>query len=112
MGLRAYITEVKKEFHDEFANIGVLDKLRDFLEEHCSVFVAVGEPAECDFQEWEIDRNELENLIKGIESGEILCPDFGNKSAPGFVSGPSLLAWLKKLAVSSPDSSCVTIDWL
>lgn len=112
MGLRAHITEVKKEFHDEFANVGVLDELRGFLEEHCSLFVAVGEPSECDFQEWEIDRGELEGLIKRIETGEILCPDFGNKDDPGFVSGSSLLVWLKKLVVSSPDSSCVTIDWL
>lgn len=112
MGLSAYITEVKKEFHDEFANIGVLDQLRDFLEEHCSVFVTVGEPGESDFQEWEIDRCELESLIKGIESGEIRCPDFGNKDDPGFVCGSSFLAWLKKLVLSSPDSSCVTIDWL
>ena len=112
MGLRAYITEVKKEFHDEFANVGVLDALRDFLEAHCSVFVTVGESAESGFQEWEIDRGELEGLIEGIESGEIGCPDFGNKDEPGFVGGSSFLAWLKKLVVSSPDSSCVTIDWL
>lgn len=112
MGLRAYVTEVKKEFHDEFAGVGVLDELRGFLEEHCSVFVTVGEPSESDFQEWEIDRGELESLIERIESGEISCPDFGNKGEPGFVSGLALLAWLKKLVVSSPDSSCVTIDWL
>ena len=112
MSLRAYITEVKKEFHDKFANIGVLDDLRDFLEEHCSVFVSIGEPGESDFQEWEIDRGELEDLIKKIESGEIRCPDLGNKNEPGFVGGSSFLAWLKKLVVSSPDNSCVTIDWL
>ena len=112
MGLRAYITEVKKEFHDEFANIGVLDELRGFLEEHCSVFVSIGEPGESDFQEWEIDRGELEDLIKKIESGEIRCPDLGNKNEPGFVGGSSFFAWLKKLVVSSPDNSCVTIDWL
>ena len=112
MGLSAYITEVKKEFHDEFANAGVLDGLRDFLEEHCSVFVTVGEPDESDFQEWEIDRGELEDLIRRIGSGEISCPDLGKKNEPSFVCGASLLAWLKKLVVSSPDSSCVTIDWL
>ena len=112
MGLRAYITEVKKEFHDEFANAVVLDELRGFLDEHCSVFVAVGEPAECDFQEWEVDRSELEGLIGRIESGEILCPNLGKSGEPSFVSGSSLLSWLKKLVVSSPDSSCVTIDWL
>lgn len=112
MGLRAYITEVKKDFHDEFANIGVLDELQNFLEEHCSVFVAEGASGECDFREWEIDRNELEDLIRRIESGEICCPDLGKKDNPGFVSGSSLLVWLKKLVVSSPDSSCVTIDWL
>ena len=112
MGLRAYITEVKKEFHDEFANTGVLDELRGFLEGHCSVFVTIGEASESDFQEWEIDRGELEELIKRIDSGEILCPDFGNKDDSGFVSGSSLLVWLKKLVVSSPDNSCVTIDWL
>ena len=61
MGLRAYITEVKKEFHDEFANIGVLDELRSFLDAHCSVFVAVGEAGESDFQEWEIDGANLMN---------------------------------------------------
>lgn len=112
MGLRAYITEVKKEFHDEFANIGVLDELQDFLEDHCSVFVAAGASAESDFQEWEIDREELNALIARVESGEIRCPDLGKKNEPGFVSGSSLLAWLKKLVVSSPDNSCVTIDWL
>ena len=112
MGLRAYITDVKKEFHDEFANADVLDGLRGFLEEHCSVFVAVGEPSESDFQEWEIDRGDLEDLIRRIESNEVACPDFGNKDKPGFVSGSSFLAWLKKLVVSSSDSSCVTIDWL
>ena len=31
MGLSAYVTEVKKEFHYEFANIGVLDELQEFL---------------------------------------------------------------------------------
>ena len=112
MGLRAYITEVKKEFHDEFANIGVLDELQNFLEDHCSVFVSEGAVGECDFREWEIDRGELDGLIKRIEFGEIRCPDLGNKNEPGFVGGSSLLAWLKKLVVSSPDNSCVTIDWL
>ena len=112
MGLRAYITEVKKDFHDEFANIGVLDELQNFLDEHCSVFVAEGAADECDFREWEIDRDELKALIARVESGEIQCPDLGKKNEPGFVSGSSLLAWLKKLVVSSPDNSCVTIDWL
>ena len=112
MGLKAYITEVKQEFHDEFANVGVLDELRDFLEEYCSVFVVVGEAGESDFQEWEIDRDELKALIARVESDEIQCPDLGKKNEPGFISGSSLLVWLKKLVVSSPDSSCVTIDWL
>lgn len=112
MGLRAHIAEVKKEFHDEFANIGVLDVLLNFLDEHCSVFVAVGASGGSDFQEWEIDRGELEVLIERIKTGEISCPDFGKKNEPGFVSGSSFLAWLEKLVVSSPDNSCVTIDWL
>lgn len=97
MGLRAYITDVKKEFHDEFANAGVLDELRDFLEGHCSVYVTMGESGESDFQEWEIDRDEIEGLIKGIEADEISCPDFGDENEVGFVSRASLLAWLKNL---------------
>ena len=112
MGLCTYITEVKKVFHDEFANAGELDELRGFLEEYCSVSVTVGEPDESDFQEWEIDRGELKGLIRRIESGEVLCPDFGNKDEPCFVSGSSLLAWLRKLVDSSPDSSSVMVDWL
>lgn len=112
MGVRAYITEAKKEFHDEFANVGVLDELQNFLEEHCSVFAVEGMSEECDFREWEIDRRELEGLIQRVEFGEIQCPDLGSKNKPGFVSGSSLLVWLKKLVVSSPDNSCVTIDWL
>lgn len=81
MSLRAYITEVKKEFHDEFANIGVLDELQDFLEDHCSVFVAAGASAESDFQAWEIDREELNALIARVESGEIRCPDLGKRTS-------------------------------
>ena len=111
MGLKAYITEVRKEFHDEFANLGLLDELRGFLEEHCSVFVAAGEPGSSDFQEWEIDRDELEKLIMGIESGEIKCPNLGNENDPEHVNSSMLLSWLKKLAVSSPHCNCVTIDW-
>ena len=84
MGLRAHITEVRRSFMTSLPMLARLPSCR----------------------------GELEGLIKRIDTGEILCPDFGNKDDPGFASGSSLLVWLKKLVVSSPHSSCVTIDWL